>query len=102
MAMISNSHSRPAREHVFKSHVTVECRAEIILTIVNGLIRHALLRTSGRPGSKFSLGRDRDRDRNENSAGTRGPGLASSRPGPGPGFFQHFSISVKMKQCLIC
>ena len=53
---------------------------------------------SGRPGSKFSPGRDR--------AGTGiemktrpGPGLASSRPGPGPGFFQYFSISVKMKQC---
>ena len=57
-------------------------------------------RPSGRPGSKFSPGRDR--------AGTGtgiemktwpGPGLASSRPGPGPGFFQYFSISVKMKQC---
>ena len=60
---------------------------------------------SGRPGSKFSPGRDRA-GMTFIPAGTGiemktrpGPGLASSRPGPGPGFFQYFSISVKMKQC---
>ena len=63
--------------------------------------------TSGRPGSKFSPGRDRA-GMTFIPAGTGtgtgiemktrpGPGLASSRPGPG--FFQYFSISVKMKQC---
>ena len=60
---------------------------------------------SGRPGSKFSPGRDRA-GMTFIPAGTGtgiemktrpGPGLASSRPGPG--FFQYFSISVKMKQC---
>ena len=69
------------------------------------------LKNSGRPGSKFSPGRDRA-GMTFIPAGTgtgtgiemktrSGPGLASSRPGtgPGPGFFQHFSISVKMKQC---
>ena len=67
--------------------------------------------SSGRPGSKFSPGRDRA-GMTFIPAGTGtgtgiemktrpGPGLASSRPGPGPGpgFFQYFSISVKMKQC---
>ena len=64
---------------------------------------------SGRPGSKFSPGRDQA-GMTFIPAGTGtgtgiemkprpGPGLASSRPGPGPGFFQYFSISVKMKQC---
>ena len=64
-----------------------------------------MTRTSGRPGSKFSPGRDRA-GMTFIPAGTGiemktrpGPGLASSRPGPGPGFFQYFSISVKMKQC---
>ena len=63
--------------------------------------------SSGRPGSKFSPGRDRA-GMTFIPAGTGtgtgiemktrpGPGLASSRPGPG--FFQYFSISVKMKQC---
>ena len=66
-------------------------------------------KSSGRPGSKFSPGRDRA-GMTFIPAGTGtgtgiemktrpGPGLASSRPGPGPGFFQYFSISVKMKQC---
>ena len=66
---------------------------------------------SGRPGSKFSPGRD-PAGMTFIPAGTGtgtgiemktrpGPGLASSRPGPGPGpgFFRYFAISVKMKQC---
>ena len=68
-----------------------------------------LVVASGRPGSKFSPGRDRA-GMTFIPAGTGtgiemktrpGLGLASSRPGPGPGpgFFQYFSISVKMKQC---
>ena len=76
------------------------CRTRPIETQILGTAYHMKEHTkpSGRPGSKFSPGRDR--------AGTGiemktrpGPGLASSRPGPGPGFFQYFSISVKMKQC---
>ena len=78
------------------------------MPFISGIIS-TISHISGRPGSKFSPGRDRA-GMTFIPAGTGtgiemktrpGPGLASSRPGPGsgPGFFQYFSISVKMKQC---